>query len=831
MPTKSKRLLVPLAVIGFAVPIVSIAQEKKIDEIVVTATKRAQTLQDIPVAVSVTTGETIEKAQILDINDLQSVVPSLRVSQLQNSINTNFTIRGFGNGANNPGIEPSVGVFIDGVYRSRSASAISDLPNLERIEVLSGPQSTLFGKNASAGVISVVTSKPSGETAGKVSATVGDYNQVVLKGYVESAFSDSAAFSVAASHNSRDGYVKNLYTGNDLNNRDRQAFRGQLLLSPSDATEVRIIADYDTLDEECCASVNIIAGPTSAAINAVGGSIVENDPEALTTYSNIDPMNDQDNGGISMQLDHDFGSTTFTSITSYRKLDSKYSIDADFTSAAALTSDIVMDIDTFTQEFRLASNGGERLDWMIGGFYFDESLYYFNDLPMGADNRPYLDFLVLAGTGQSNVLAGIEQALGLAPFSTFGVLGTGDTTVSTMDNQALSLFGQLDFELTDSLVATLGLNYTRDKKEASTEKTRYEPFAGIDLVQLGFAQAFTETTGLAPTPANIAMVPPQVLAALQAAAADPSRNPLLGLRSLQFLPPYVEYPNAVEDGKTDDDDLTYTLRLAYDFSDAVNLYAGVSTGFKASSFNLSRDARPLASDFAALQAAGLTVPNLIPGTRYAEPEEATVYEIGLKARFGQGSLNLALFDQSIEGFQSNVFQGTGFNLTNAGKQSTKGLEFDVTFYPVDSWQLKLAGTFLDAKYDEFTGADRDPLTGEVIDLSGEKVGGVTDTNLSLSSTYRFNIGSSDAFLRADYYYEDKTPIGDTVIGQFIRETKNLNMAAGITTESGLGYSLWVRNATDHASLITAFKSVAQAGSFTGYRTQPRTYGLTISKDF
>jgi len=129
--------------------------------IIVTATKREQTLQETPVAVSVTSAETLEREQIRDLKDLQAVVPSLRVGQLQSSTNTNFIIRGFGNGANNAGIEPSVGVFVDGVYRSRTASQIGDLPDVQRIEVLRGPQSTLFGKNASAGVISIVTNEPS----------------------------------------------------------------------------------------------------------------------------------------------------------------------------------------------------------------------------------------------------------------------------------------------------------------------------------------------------------------------------------------------------------------------------------------------------------------------------------------------------------------------------------------------------------------------------------------------------------------------------------------------------------------------------------------------
>ena len=161
----------------------ALAQDSSGDEIIVTATKRAKTLQEVPLSVSVTTADVIEKAQILDIKDLQSVVPTFRVSQLQNSANTSLAIRGFGNGGNNLGIEPAVGVFIDGVYRSRAAAQIGDLPNLERVEVLSGPQSTLFGKNASAGVVSVVTSAPSSETGGYVEAGYGRFNQMYAKGY------------------------------------------------------------------------------------------------------------------------------------------------------------------------------------------------------------------------------------------------------------------------------------------------------------------------------------------------------------------------------------------------------------------------------------------------------------------------------------------------------------------------------------------------------------------------------------------------------------------------------------------------------------------------
>lgn len=821
MKISFSKLAIAAAVSAVITPSTSFAQDNStvFEEIVVTATKRAATLQDIPVAVSVTSSETIEKAQILDINDLQSVVPTLRVSQLQSSTNTNFSIRGFGNGANNAGIEPSVGVFIDGVYRSRSAGAISDLPNLERIEVLSGPQSTLFGKNASAGVISVVTQKPSGESSGQVSATLGNYNQVALKGYVEGAMSDTSAFSLAASTNQRDGYATNLFTGTDMNNRDRQSLRGQLLLNPNDTTEIRFIADFDTIDERCCFAGNLIAGRApSFAVRAVGGNQVDNSPEATTFFSNVDSTNEQDNMGLSMQIDKDFDDFKLTSITSMRDLDSFFSIDTDFTSADLARNTSDTQIETFTQEIRIASTNGDKLDWMVGGFFFDEDVKTTDDLNWGTGFRPYVD--VLSGfAGAPNALAGIETVLGL-PLGTFYRAGSGNTENATLDNQAISIFGQLDFNISDSLTATVGLNYTKDEKEVSINQSRSHAFGSVDLIQLGRGLVAQQLIGQGLSPS----------AALAVAGGIPAdQTPLAPLQRVQFLNPIVDFPNAVEDGKTDDDELTYTVRLAYDMSDSVNVYAGVSTGFKASSWNMSRDSRPVAADINAIVAAGAGVPNLIAGTRFASPEEATVYEVGLKAKFDRASVNLAIFDQSIKGFQSNTFLGTGFNLINAGEQSTTGIEFDITYYPIDSLQLKLAGMLLDPVYDSYVNAGRNPQTGEVVDLSGEDAGAISETSLSLSANYNFQLGNKNAFVRGDFFYEGDTPVGDLQIEQFTRNTKNLNLAAGFDTDTGWSFSAWVRNATDHASLISAFESVAQDGSFTGYRTQPRTYGVTVAK--
>lgn len=821
MPKSFKQGIAIAALAGLAFPSVSFAQDSLLEEIVVTAAKRSQTLQEIPIAVTVTSADTIEKAQILDISDLQSVVPSLRVSQLQNSTNTNFVIRGFGNGANNPGIEPSVGVFIDGVYRSRSAGAISDLPALERVEVLRGPQSTLFGKNASAGVISVVTRKPTGESAGRVSATLGRYNQVVLKGELEGAISDNAAFMISGGTNTRDGYVENLTTGSVLNDRDRQNIRGQLVLSPGDNTEVRIIADYDQIDELCCATVNLVAGPTFPAIQFAGGTFAANDPESLVTYASVDSVNEVENSGISVQIDHDFENFSLTSITAFRNVDSFSNIDSDFSSADIITNEINTNIDTFTQEIRLTSTNGDKVDWMIGGFLFDESLDYSDALPFGGGYTRYLDAL------SAGNYSGIQAAIGLP--GAFGNVGQGVSEVGFLENQAVSIFGTLDFHLSDRITATVGLNYTDDEKEAGYRQIQGDGFSALDFnaIGVGFIAAGLIQAGLPPATA---------LAAAQAEVAA-GRNPLAPLQALQFLPPLLGYPNAIEDGRSNDDELTYSLRLSYDYSDALNVYAGISTGFKATSWNLTRNAQPDVAIAGQLAAAGLLQTNQRFNRRFALPEEATVLELGLKARFERGSLNIAIFDQDIENFQSNAFVGTGFALANAEKQSVQGLEVELVYYPTDNLQLSFAGTFLDPLYDEFTAAGLNPVTRQAFDLTGQVPGGINEVSASVAAAYNFAIGNSDAYVRADYFYEDTINIGDFTpdpvlnTSQFQRDSRNLNISAGLTTETGLGFSLWVRNATDHTSLISAFPSVAQALSFTGYRTQPRTYGVTISKEF
>ena len=761
-----------------------------IDEIIVTANKREQTLQDIPVSVTVTTGDTISKAAIQDIIDLQSVVPTLRVSQLQSSTNTSFAIRGFGNGSNNEGIEPSVGVFIDGVYRSRAGSSISDLPRLERVEVLSGPQSILFGKNASAGVISIITPKPSGETGGYIEASIGNIGYKNTKALFESAISEDLSFDVSANMTQRDGYFTNIAGGPAMNERDRWGVRGQVSWTPTDNTEVRIIADYDSIDEVCCGVSNLVNGPTGGVIGLLGGQLVPEQPFAYRIAADIDPFNEVTNSGISAQVDVDYGSFVLTSITSQRRSDTFEALDIDFTSAPLTqTSPNDLNVDTFSQEIRLTSTGDGDLSWMLGAFYFDEEVKYDSEVIWGPQARNYFDALV-AGLGAPGALGAVEAGIGL-PAGTFFANGTGAQDSFSQEDQSTSIFGQFDLQLNEQLTLTAGFNYTQAEKEVTVSQVNTNVFAAVPAAFVG------------------------------------------GLSVLQgTLPPVVNLPNAIEDNTSDDSDTTYTLRLAYDVNDNINVYGSYATGFKASSWNLSRDSGPNAADLAALVAAGLTTnaPNLTAGSRFADPEESEVYELGLKAIFERGSFNMAIFDQTIKGFQSSIFNGTGFELRNAGMQSTKGVEFDLVYYPVESLRLGLAGTLLDPVYDEFVGGGF-----EGADLSGAKPAGIHEVSLSLSALYDFRLGNNDAYARADYQYADEVTIVDNlppaVAAIATREVGSLNLSAGMNTQNGLNLSIWARNVTSDEYMTSGFPTPAQAGSFNIYPNQPRTFGITARKSF
>jgi iron complex outermembrane recepter protein len=376
----------------------------------------------------------------------------------------------------------------------------------------------------------------------------------------------------------------------------------------------------------------------------------------------------------------------------------------------------------------------------------------------------------------------------------------------------------------EALTLTAGFNYTHDSKRARSNNSTTDVFSGIDLVQAG----------------ALAGVPGPFRTVTCSAATGPACNPFLGLAPLQFLPPFLNFPNAVESGKTSDNDLSYTLRAAYKFSPNVSAYATHATGFKASSFNLSFDSRPFAADFipgspfqvpppatSPIQSAGLALPNLTTGTRFAGPEDATVYEIGLKGSWQGFGINLAFFKQILKGFQSNVFTGTGFVLANAEKQSTKGVEIDATLNLVKNLSVTASYTYLDPIFDKFTGGSAiNPATNTTVaaDLTGETPSGISKHSVAIGTTYVAPIGDNELIFHADYALNSAFQIAQGL--DFKAKPESLNASIAFKSASGFELSIWGRNLSEPKFNPVIFPSVAQAGSLSTYASPPKTYGVS-----
>lgn len=520
------------------------------DVITVTAQKREQTLQETPVSVAVVTDEAIQQSQVRDAADLQTLVPSLRVAEFASSTNTEFALRGIGTSSFNAGLEPSVGVFVDGVYRPRSGAAINDLLSVERVEVIRGPQSTLFGRNTPAGVVSFITKEPEFEFGGDAELTVGNYDTLIAKGTLTGPLNEAEtlAFRLDATTHTNSGFLDNS-DGREINNRDRQSYRGQLMWLPNDRTEVRLIADYGEIDEACCAATFANYDPVDLQALVPLGATINPSPRPFADEVAIDgPVRSLvENAGISAEVNVDFDAFTFTSITAYRDYDESSDIDADFTDVDLVAErEIGQEYTSFTQEFRLTSNGGNFVDWMVGAFYYDNDLVSTETRVLGGDARSFFDlasasdpvvsalaaeFGLPPGAGAPTVLEafldlnnafGVGQSLPTpsgnpiptppAPNSA-GVryLQPGDGLVLQefdYDTDAFSAFAQFDVNFTDRLTLKLGGRYSHEEKTLAADVNIDEDLSQIDFVNLARDLRFIDPANPAATcdPAAFALV-------------------------------------------------------------------------------------------------------------------------------------------------------------------------------------------------------------------------------------------------------------------------------------------------------------------------------------
>lgn len=762
------------------------AARAQLEEVVVTAQLRETTLQETPVAVTALSGETTDIAQIRDLRDLQTLAPTLRATTRQAPGASDFSIRGLGTSADNIGLEPSVGVFVDGVYRARGGAAINDFLGLQRVEILRGPQSTLFGKNTPAGVISFITREPGYEPTVEGEITAGRFDQVILKGALETGIVDDVlALRIDLNRHERDGFLDNVVQDEQVNDRDRQGARVQLLFEPANDLKFRFIADYNSLEESCCAAPFLENfPPNEQALLALGATVLPDDPFNRDVAFDGVVASELDTSGVSLQMDWRLGGLTFTSISALRAYDEARDIDADFIDLSLADRRLLTNqYTTFTQELRLASDGGRRLDWLVGFYFLDQQLETTNQQLFGADLRPFAD-LASGGaiTDLENLLAatrGVMPGTYLAP-------GDGLREAFDLGTTTVAVFGQIDWYLTDRLTLTTGLRYSAEQKDIAARIDIEDPFAALDLSNI--------------PEAALLGLPPDVF---------------LPLVPFQFNPPADDFQR-----DRDESNVAGQVILAYDVNEALSAYASYSRGFKAGGFNVSA--------FAAVN-----------DNFEFDAETIDAFELGLKTTLfdDRGSLNLSLFDQTLKDFQSNVFTGTSFVLDNAGQVSVTGLEAEFAIEPVNDLVLTVAFTSLfDAKYDEYLNgpcADLDTsqscLLNGTQDLSGFDLPEARDLTGAITVTYTRDLGPFLGFVRTETFYSGETSLGSAPDPRRVQEAYQLvNGSIGVRShDERVELQLWARNIANENYQEGNFPSVGQPGSLNSYVGDPRTWGVTV----
>lgn len=611
-------------------------EELVVEEVVVTATKRAESIQDVPIAVSAFAGEDLEQRGVQDLYGLQEVAPSIAVYSSNSTSNGGtLRIRGVGTTGNNPGLEAAVGTFIDGIYRSRAGLAFSDLVDLDRVEILRGPQGTLFGKNTVAGALNIITRKPEFTNSLSLSAGAGNRSarEMDLIGNAVLA-PDVLAGRFSYAYRERDGFYEDIDSSEAYDNRDRHALRGQLLWTPSDTVEVRVIADYTAKNETCCPAAFWIAGPTSAVIAALGGDItpfeVDGGQDVGTNYR---PYEDVEDRGLSVDvLWTGNDAVTFRSITAWRDWEVARGQDIDFTNADVLhPQDSNETFKNVSQEIQLY---GERdaFSWLAGAYFYTEDLE--------SD-----EYIVLSHDGGAYV-AGLFQNPAIAPLmmgdpAGRGVPGQGYDALFFSESEGWSLFTHNTWRPTPTFNVTMGLRYNREEKDAG---------AIINGAAFG----------------------------------DVVDDPFCAVVPIGSLCDNASYNN-----KESESDVTGTLKVAWHLAEETNLYASYSRGYKAGGFNLDQEA------VGNRDADG----NFVDQSRF-DPETSDALELGLKSQFldRRLTLNAALFHTTFDDFQLNTFTGLGFTVGNVKEAIAKGVEVESFLAVGEGVALTLGVTYADARY-------------------------------------------------------------------------------------------------------------------------------------
>ena len=695
-----------------------VAAEEPGADIIVTATRRASPLSDVPIAVSAVGAQAMQNSGASDIRTLNQLAPSLLVSSTGSEANASARIRGIGTVGDNPGLESSVAVFIDGVYRSRTGAGLNELGEIERVEVLRGPQGTLFGRNASAGLINIISKAPEKTFHAKGEVTYGNYDYWRLSGRVTGPIADGIALALDGVWSKRDGFYKLVDTTGakvgDTNDRDRYFLRGQALIEPNDALSIRLIGDYTNRDESCCGAAYIEArerrpaaggGYTTAPFNRIAailagqGSTIPAGPydRELSITPGRDYVSKLKDWGVSGEVNYDFGGAKLTSITAYRDYKSRDYGDYDYNRADLLYRDpnTYRQFKTFTQELRLQGSAfGEVLDWLVGGYYANEKLTLEDNIRFGADYGRFAACRLMAGAGgvpsgppgrsyTAQELAACGSGLATQTFinGTQGALNSGLTAAliarGVPPATAAAQAGAISTGLGNGLRALAAIpSGTGDV--ASLYHQKSENWALFTHNIINITKRLDLTLGLRYTHeskrfsadfnnnnATCAALQSSALPGIATNTALGSAATLAGgILTLGCLGNGSTTLNALDlNDRISDGEFSGTAVLSWKPIDDLLLYGSYSKGYKAGGYNLDRfqlgstGLNAIPAVFAPRTNADVT------SLRFAA-EKVDSFEVGLKYSQPKWSANIAAFRQEFKNFQLNTFNGTSFVVQN-----------------------------------------------------------------------------------------------------------------------------------------------------------------------
>ncbi|MEH3101366.1 TonB-dependent receptor [Sphingomonas adhaesiva] len=750
-----------------------------LEDIVVTAQRRNENIQDVPIAITAADADALATARVENVSNIQAISPSIsfRVTNISTS-SANVIIRGLGTTGNSRSFEGSVGVFIDGVYRSRAASALQNFLDIDNLQVLRGPQGTLFGKNTTAGALLLTSTKPAiDRTEGLVDLSYANYDTVLARAAVSVPLGENAAFRIAGLAGKRDGFYTDPTTGRPLNNDSSQALKAQLLFEPSANLSIRLIGDYSFSEGNCCyATSDFINGPTQPLVDALtlanGRRVPSRRLEDFQASLNTNGGQRIEDWGGTALVTLGVGNGEIRSVTALRRFNMKQTdADADFSGASILSLDEGFKSKFFSQE--LTYNGkveALNADFVLGGFFSDERLSMSRDLFWGTQAQAYWSTLL----GAAGLPAGTVSA----------VPGRVANEIMGGRSKSYAGFAHFDAKLGDRFNVIAGIRYSVEEKQGAFRYGFYDPRPN----------AVFRVLGVSPGPSY--------------------------------------------DRSTTDKAFSGTLGLQYRPVDDVMLYATYNRGFKAGGVNIDANGGGTLlnnpTEFAALPAAlqGLVLA-LNPGQTVTaplspvyKPETVNAYEIGGKFEYldRRARTNVSFFYYDISDVQVAQFVGLRFTVLNARSATDYGVEIENLFQLTPALTLGLDGTWLPhAQYGVDPAIDA-VLSGSRFRFAPKFQGNAT-LNLDQPITDEVNLTA-----RVQYQYSGRQLIS-TASRAERGDVHVINANLGLKLASGLSVEAFGQNLTNEIYPTQSFNTPLQTGDENAYLAPPRTYGIRLRATF